>query len=364
MGKQLGVIQYRGKLGQTVGVKKSAGQKANTIRVRVDTIRNPKTAAQVSRRMRMAPAVNLYRALSGILNHSWQGVPYGGASHNEFMKRALTAEVFPYVPKGDNTPYPGIYQVADGSIAPMAVSVSASAVSIPFDSNDELSFTERILNANPQLMSGDQLTFVFCIADDAPFADPKVMWLVRRFIVGDEQPDWLSAGVSSADVDLVDLVSSDGMSYYAGAVIISRPVVSQSSGSVTWQRSKAVMQVVSEVLASLISANALDTAKASYSAQSADPSSDWYLNQGEVGEEPANMLTLSVTKDPEAGGTVTGGGSYASGTAVTVSATPAANYTFLGWYRDNAQVSTQASYSFVMASSLTLQARFQLQDNP
>ena len=75
MAKQLGVIQFRGSLGETVGSKKAAGQKSNTMRVRVREIANPKTQAQAMQRMRMTPAVNIYLHLL-----SWQCTQHGTKS--------------------------------------------------------------------------------------------------------------------------------------------------------------------------------------------------------------------------------------------------------------------------------------------
>lgn len=121
MAKQLGVIQFRGSLGETVGSKKAAGQKSNTMRVRVREIANPKTQAQAMQRMRMTPAVNIYRAQSEILDHSFQGIPYGAASHSYFMKHALQGDQFPYVEKGNLSPIPGQYLISSGSLPEIIV---------------------------------------------------------------------------------------------------------------------------------------------------------------------------------------------------------------------------------------------------
>ena len=54
---------------------------------------------------------------------------------------------------------------------------------------------------------------------------------------------------------------------------------------------------------------------------------------------------------------VSGGGSYASGTSVTVSATPSANYNFTNWTNSSGTVvSTSASYTFNLTTNTTLTA--------
>ena len=123
MAFQLGIIQYRGKLGATIGRKKSAGQRANTIAARPQVVSNPRSNAQAAQRMKMAPAVNFYRALRDILNHSWQGVSYGGASHSKFMKEAMRAAVYPYIPKGTTAAVPAPYKISVGSLSPITVKV-------------------------------------------------------------------------------------------------------------------------------------------------------------------------------------------------------------------------------------------------
>ncbi len=70
---------------------------------------------------------------------------------------------------------------------------------------------------------------------------------------------------------------------------------------------------------------------------------------------------VSVSADPIAGGTVTGGGAFAQSSVVTVSAVPAAGYTFLNWTEsDNGpSVSNSASYQFTMNGNRTLIANFE-----
>ena len=69
---------------------------------------------------------------------------------------------------------------------------------------------------------------------------------------------------------------------------------------------------------------------------------------------------VSVSTDPIAGGTVTGGGAFAQNSVVTVNAVPAAGYIFLNWTEsDNGPaVSTSASYQFTMNGNRTLIANF------
>ncbi|MFT3681467.1 MAG: InlB B-repeat-containing protein [Ferruginibacter sp.] len=67
--------------------------------------------------------------------------------------------------------------------------------------------------------------------------------------------------------------------------------------------------------------------------------------------------TLATAASPAAGGSVTGAGTYASGTAVTVTATPAAGYSFVSWSGDASGTST--SISITMSSNKSVTANFQ-----
>lgn len=69
--------------------------------------------------------------------------------------------------------------------------------------------------------------------------------------------------------------------------------------------------------------------------------------------------TITASANPVNGGTVTGGGSYASGSTCTLHATPNSGYTFVKWTKNGAQVSTNPDYSFSVTSNATYVAHFQ-----
>lgn len=71
--------------------------------------------------------------------------------------------------------------------------------------------------------------------------------------------------------------------------------------------------------------------------------------------------TISVSANPNNGGTVTGGGAFHYGDNCTVIATPAAGYTFLRWTENGNQVSNNATYTFTVTCNRTLVAQFQAQ---
>jgi hypothetical protein len=73
------------------------------------------------------------------------------------------------------------------------------------------------------------------------------------------------------------------------------------------------------------------------------------------------QYTITATADPVNGGNVTGGGTFNYGNSCTLSATPAAGYTFVNWTKNGTQVSTNATYAFTVTESAAYVAHFQLQ---
>ena len=67
---------------------------------------------------------------------------------------------------------------------------------------------------------------------------------------------------------------------------------------------------------------------------------------------------VTVTAVPTAGGLVSGGGTYTSGSTCTVTATPNSGYLFMHWSKDGEVVSSTASYTFTVTEDVELEAVF------
>ena len=72
----------------------------------------------------------------------------------------------------------------------------------------------------------------------------------------------------------------------------------------------------------------------------------------------APVYTISVSASPPAGGSVGGGGSYVSGSSVTVTATANTSYTFANWTENGSVVSSSSSYGFTATADRSLVANF------
>ena len=75
--------------------------------------------------------------------------------------------------------------------------------------------------------------------------------------------------------------------------------------------------------------------------------------------------TVTVSADPEAGGTVNGGGTFAEGTQVTVTATANDGYTFGAWQEGGTKIENAGtSYTFTVNGNRSLTAVFEKDEDP
>ena len=75
-----------------------------------------------------------------------------------------------------------------------------------------------------------------------------------------------------------------------------------------------------------------------------------------------NSYTITVTADPSEGGRVTGAGNYDHGTSCTLTATANENYEFINWTKNGIEVSTDATYTFMVTASEEYLAHFYFDD--
>ena len=86
---------------------------------RVTRVANPRTTLQMEQRSKLPIAAAARSALKGLVDHSWEGVPYGEQSLRTFSSKNLSAgalKVYSY--SSPDAPSPGIaeYQVSQGSL--------------------------------------------------------------------------------------------------------------------------------------------------------------------------------------------------------------------------------------------------------
>jgi len=87
----------------------------------------------------------------------------------------------------------------------------------------------------------------------------------------------------------------------------------------------------------------------------------YYIAAGDVSFSllgPAPGYSINAVASPSYGGAANGGGVYANGATVTVSAVPAPGYVFANWNENGVPVSAATNYTFAAAANRTLVASF------
>lgn len=191
MAKQVGAVQFIGKVANVVGFRNylSTAPSTNFVREKAASVSNPKTSAQAKQRAKVRPAQLFYDAFVNVLNHAF--IPKGRASKNrlEFLSKAMSLDYVPDVMKGEfKIPF-APYQVSQGTLGldrltrgehlnSAVIDVSApydGMIRFPLIFGDNFTFDSdiaelsgAILENNPSLVEGQEITFlaVMCERDN------------------------------------------------------------------------------------------------------------------------------------------------------------------------------------------------------
>lgn len=294
-GSKLGIV--RGKVGTEVyyKVSGSGNKEKQGTRVYTAVVANPKTVAQAVQRLKFLPATAFYRAYKNeVLDHSFEGVPYGARSNAKFMKLALAMPSgYPYVVKGSDGLFPGQYPLSRGSLVnlldyqfngPEAFIIGSFGGAWSVSTKGDVH--AFILDKNKWLKEGDQITFVTMLLT----SNNTVIPVVDRMVL---DPKDTTPVTDSYQMDFWEFLDDGSFEnpYQASwkllgvGVIISRPVLSKKSRQVQWLRSNSDMDLnfrnIPE-LANLFKQEAYDNAINSYTGATPVVSSEWYLNQGQL----------------------------------------------------------------------------------
>lgn len=302
----------KGKLGNTIFYKvtNSSDKEKQGQRQYVASIANPRTAPQATQRMRMKPAINFYRGLADLLDHSWEGVKYGALSRQKFMQLALSPTLagVPYVDKGESRFIPGNYPLSMGSVganveivrfadgASFLVDINLSNEAVDWDAQTTWGVvSQAIINGSAGLRDGDELTFIAVVQNG------NLFFPVHTYVVLDVTSTLAAYQVmvnskvsitrNSTQGTYIDIAKSasltnqheyEGVNYegncVAAGVIVSRH---PSRTSTTWLRSSSNLVCSDSFKAAWMSADRFAAALATYQNSATDLTSDWLLNQAE-----------------------------------------------------------------------------------
>lgn len=312
-GSQNGVL--KGKRGNTVFFKiaNSNNKEKQGSREYVAEVANPMTVPQATQRVKMTPAIRFYSAFKeDCLDHSFEGIKYGGQSMRHFMKKAFELQAgWPFAQKGLAVALPGEYLMSQGSLNPIQYEFDSSnnfeCAVLSLDGGTLGEWAQSVIDASlGTIQNGDQITIITLEGDNIRAPWPKTVRVVLDTTATEQAEAALSAmGINISPDGVIGATYSD-FSIYGGAVILSRPEIAQTTGALTWKRSTQRMAVNygNPEVAALFTQAAYNTAVRSYTKSgNRDIQSDYYLNQGKrkaadmnIPDAPVNMpFALGVT---------------------------------------------------------------------
>ncbi|MBQ5625984.1 MAG: hypothetical protein IIU96_02975 [Paludibacteraceae bacterium] len=275
---------WRGKKGSSVfyKIKNSNSAQKQGIRERVYEVSNPKSSAQASQRMKMAPAQAFFNALADILNRGAQGTKYGGLTRQEFMSYALKMTTgFPFVQKGESDVVPGAYRIAKGNLGEIQLDhwdngQNATSVVFSYGVGDFSEFASGGTIDNESLTAyvngggkeGDQVTLIACVYNGTSFGYGYGSFFVR---LGEQIPNVTIFGLNvSFDDGQMAMNAAQGYKFVGAGVIVSR-----LGSNNEYQRSTSIFAVNVSELQEWFAPSVQGRARASYMSTSKAASSNW-----------------------------------------------------------------------------------------
>lgn len=254
----------RGKVGSLVFSRQNGQQ---IVRSKADTVKNPRSQAQMIQRIILNTVAQAYSAMKNICNHSFEGVPVGEKSQAYFMKRNLDKvremvatrikagdplyEIVAFTELGANYFAPNNYEISRGTLPVIAVKSVEEAAFMGFDL-PENSYQSIIDHYG--LQRGDQLTFVVVdgrTVEDQRFNYARVI-LDPRDSQGHELP-LATAFIADGKINMPSprnegeiktLTFADGtvnFQFFGEFLSDAAIIVSRKEENGNWQRSNATL---------------------------------------------------------------------------------------------------------------------------
>lgn len=184
---------------------------------RVARVSNPQSDAQMKQRLLINMIAQCRTMLNGLVDHSFEGVPYGDKSRKQFSAINLakgTLKVKSWVPKGALSPGIADYIVSAGTLTPFdmvykkeddtwylpfqRIEMSNLANNVKIGDPIPADFYTSFLEKNPFFKKGDQITFL------------------------------AFGNVDTEDVTIVDNIKVDNNKFYIGRLILDPDASSNS----------------------------------------------------------------------------------------------------------------------------------------
>lgn len=328
MAKGIGFLgNMRGKIGNMVAysLKNSNNKETQGFRVYQPNVANPQSDAQMAQRVKLAAANTLYRSLKRIIDRGYEGVEYGDASRKKFMSLALGRDFTgPYLYKGsiDVVPIEGV-PISIGSLPSLAMdSIDYSArdfyiSGLEHTENADINFStvaefsNSVIQFNPWLQEGDQITIVGLYEFITPFSRNVIPAIRSLYLNTGDDTSLGSLGIviMSTQVDgngiyfaSISNVVAQGM--LGGYIIVSR----DGADGKTHLRSTAYPALTDRLVANYYHRNETAAVYESYRASQSTSNNDWPVDDANAPSfEPVEPITeLAVTLQNGNTATITG----------------------------------------------------------
>lgn len=270
MAKLDGVIQFTGKLGQTVGVKGQDGR--NVLRVRRNSIKNPKTDAQCAQRMICTTAAQAVSQLKQILNNSFEGKSFGAKSlqyaRSLYMRMlrttpSLDGNGMVYLPKGSLNFPVNAYPLSQGSLRSTGGSYDAQAGSSIVFLPAAFTGVPTASQLFPQVEVGNQITILAVGQDQSlrnkvsicrfAFKDDKTPALVS---IGEGEfkinPEAINANLAEGDFGKIVITEESGrFSFNVSEMLAAETIIAAAtivSDKINGKRSTDFLEFSADIL--------------------------------------------------------------------------------------------------------------------
>lgn len=246
---------------------------AEVARVRLRTIKNPKSQGQAEQRMYMAPILKFYSPLAKVLETSFEGLNRADSYAKFISINSNLARANQWAVKKGSGFVPLPYQISQGTIESPSLSngmLVAKADTLPTKIGE---LSTAIIAQYPTLQNGDQLTYIYAKYDSTEKKwTPKYGKLILDTTSTANIPSNLGLSSESSIINIT-CIDENGMPVGAQAFIFSR------WDGEKWARSTSFMWMNSTDIEEYTGAAKLAAAIASYMKGAGQvPVSDVYLN--------------------------------------------------------------------------------------
>lgn len=278
-------------------------------RALASSVSNPRTQAQMNQRVKWANLVNLYRANASWMKYAFETKKASQSDYNKFMSLNVTDSNI-FLPKNVAAAGGAVvqsYLITQGSLPSIETTYDAGynwwaaniylGNSYIFSTPTVAAFTQVLLDNNPAMREGDQLSFIrmtqMTNADNgAPYVIVRkyelVLSLTNQASVWDYLPnDYIDSSEMVTNSQLV--VKNSGS---AGGFVL---ILSRTIGGKTYVSSQRIVVANNDTLITAYSsATALQAAIDSYGSSEEAFLSSTSANQAETAYVPTSILDVKI----------------------------------------------------------------------